>query len=335
MSDIREALQASFEQHAPETAETPQETRVEPAEIPQENLAESSTETAREAIERARDELGRFAPKQAETAPVKTPEPVVEARKPPASWKKDYYDHYQKLDPALQEYINQREEEYYRGVGSYKQQAEIGQQFLEATKPYEAHMRSLGVEPVQAFKALANADYTLRTADPVTRANMFAQLAQQYGVNLDDLGSQPIIDPTVQALQREIMSLKQSLNQVQGGFQQQQEQTYQQMITEAAKRLPHFDELRQTMAQIMNAGMAETLEEAHSKALRLTPELFDQVQAQQRQAEEQARLKQQAEAAAKAKATALQVRGGPSTALPDTQRGLRGAIESAWDNHTR
>ena len=321
--DLRDDLLASFDKVV--TEESPEVSAVN------DEVIAAPEETTQERSDRLRDELGRFAPKAAEAASVEVAEAVVEARRPPDSWKRDFHDHYAKLSPEVQDYINQREDEYRRGVGSYKQQAEIGQQFLEATRPYEAHMRSLGVEPVQAFKALANADYTLRTADPVTRANMFAQLAQQYGVNLDDLGSQPIVDPTVQVLQREIMSLKQSLNQVQGGFQQQQEQTYNQMISEAAQRLPHFDELRQTMAQILNAGMAETLEDAHSKALRLTPELFDQVQAQQRQSEQQARLKQQAEAAAKAKATALQVRGSPSTALPNAPQDRRSFIEAAFD----
>lgn len=339
MPEIAEALQAAFDKVESQGAEIPQpvtETAPEP-------------EVEKPAFDRPRDDLGRFSQhepykterqsieKAVEKAekPEETQEPVVEAKQPPKSWKKDYHEHWSKLEPAIQEYVLQREDEYYRGVGTYKQNAEVGQQFMEAARPYEAVMRSLNVTPVQAFQALANADYTLRTADRATKAQLFAQLAQQYGVDLTDVQAPPIIDPTVAELQKTIQDLRNELYQVKNSWETVQTSTLQAQIEDAAKRLPHFEELRPTMAQVMNAGLANTLEEAYDKALRLNPELFDQVTAQQRQAEEQRRLQEAAQAAAKAKAAAVQVRGSPSTALPATRTDLRSVLESAWDQSIR
>jgi hypothetical protein len=328
MPEIAEALQAAFDKVEAET----------PVEV---------VETEKPSFDRARDDLGRFSqhePYKTERAEKteKTENPVEQAQEekpqevkgPPKSWKKDYHDHWGKLDPAIQDYVLQREDEYYRGVGTYKQSAELGQQFMEAAKPYEPLMKQLGVNPVQAFQALANADYTLRTADRSTKAQLFAQLAQQYGVDLTDVQAPPIVDPSVAELQQTVMQMRQSLLQQQQMYEDLQRGMLEPQIQQYQTK-PHFEDLRPTMAQLLQNGMAQTLEDAYDKALRLNPQMFDEVQAQQRQAEEQKRLQEAAQAAARAKTVAVQVRGSPSTALPATRTDLRSALEAAWDQSIR
>jgi hypothetical protein len=195
-------------------------------------------------------------------------------------------------------------------------------------------MKQLGVNPVQAFQALANADYTLRTADRSTKAQLFAQLAQQYGVDLTDVQAPPIVDPSVAELQQTVMQMRQSLLQQQQMYEDLQRGMLEPQIQQYQTK-PHFEDLRPTMAQLLQNGMAQTLEDAYDKALRLNPQMFDEVQAQQRQAEEQKRLQEAAQAAARAKTVAVQVRGSPSTALPATRTDLRSALEAAWDQSIR
>lgn len=289
------------------------------------------------ASDRTRDEFGRFAPKQQaepsaveppaqETAPVE----AKPAKEPPKSWKRDYHEHWSKLDPAVQDYVMQREEEFYKGVGSYKQQAELGQQFLEAARPYEATFRSMGINPVQAFAALANADHTLRTSDPATKAQLFARLAQQYGVDLGQVQDPPQVDPALQHVHGTVQQLQQALRQQQAMYEELQRSMLEPTIQQYATK-PHFDDLRNDMAQLLNAGLAQSLDDAYDKALRMSP-FYEQQVAQQRQAAEQQRLQEAAKAAATAKARAVQVSGSPSTALPETKRDLRSALESAFDS---
>ena len=330
MPEIAEALQAAFDKvEAQEPKDTQPEQVVEPV---------VETEPAEPKDDRPRDEFGRFAPKEQgevkeEKQVISSPE-APQPKGPPKSWKKDYHEHWGKLEPAIQDYVLQREDEYYRGVGTYKQNAELGQQFLEAARPYEPLMRQLGVSPVQAFQALANADFTLRTADRATKAQLFANLAQQYGVDLTDVQAPPIVDPSVSELQQTVMQMRQAMLQQQQMYEELQRGMLEPQIQQYASK-PYFEELRPTMAQLLNTGMAQTLDDAYDKALRLNDQYFSEVQAQQRQSEEQRRLKEAAEAAAKAKAAAVQVRGSPSTALPDTKRDLRSALEQAWDNSIR
>ncbi len=287
--------------------------------------------------ERARDEQGRFAPKQ-ETQPepekqqqVAPETPAVKG--PPKSWKKDYHEHWSKLDPSVQDYVLQREDEYFRGVGSYKQQAEVGSQFLEAARPYEAQFRAMGVHPVQAFQSLMNADYRLRTSDPATKAQLFAQLAQQYGVDLGAVQNPPEVDPQAQHYNSTIQQLQAQIAQQQRMFEELQQSMLAPQIQQYAEK-PYFDELRLEMANLLNAGLAQSLDDAYDKALRLSPH-YETLVAQQRQEAEKARLQESAQAAARAKATAVQVKGSPSTALPDTRRDLRSLVEAAWDQNFR
>ncbi len=333
--ETRDALQAAFdkvtaEQPAAEVVDTPV---VETTGTDVEAKAEPKSE-------RARDDLGRFAAERKEAEAKlakldpKAEAPKVEPKTPPKSWKKEFHDHWGKLDPAVQDYVAQREDEYFRGVGSYKQNAELGQQFMEAAKPYEAILRSINVTPVQAFQSLANVDYVLRTGDPATKIRMLQSVAKTYGIPLDNIQETPQVDPNTAHLQGTIQQLQQKIAQLEGSWNGYQQTSIQSEI-EKFQAKPHFEELREPMAQLLNAGMAQDLNEAYDKALRLSPDLYEQTMAQQRQEAEQKRLREAAEVAAKAKASAVQVTGSPSTALAETPKGIRGALEAALDQYNR
>ena len=78
-------------------------------------------ETAEQAAQRARDEKGRFAKGEQQPAQAQQPAaPVVKARPPvPSTWKKEHRGHWDNIDPALAEYLVQRESEFASGVSTY------------------------------------------------------------------------------------------------------------------------------------------------------------------------------------------------------------------------
>jgi len=62
--------------------------------------------------------------------------------------------------------------------------------------------------------------------------------------------------------------------EVMGWKQQQEMQQNQQLLGEInqfSMKADHFEEARPTMIQLLQSGMAETLEEAYEKAIRLNP----------------------------------------------------------------
>lgn len=276
------------------------------AEIEQQEVAESPEPVKQE---RVRDEAGRFAAEEA--ANNQQPETKQEEeplwKRPPSSWKKDYHEVWKTADPRLQEYAWQREEQMRAGVEPLIQKAQFADQMHEVIQPYMNTIRGLGIEPTQAVKALMEADHTLRNSPPQQRLAYFQQLAQSYGINLGDQPMAPV-DNTVYSLQNELNKIRGEIGSWKEAQEQQQNQQLLGEINTFAQRAEYFEEARPAMIQLLNAGLAQTLDEAYDKAIRLTPELFETVQQQHNAKVQQQRSMEANRAAKAARAAAVSVR---------------------------
>jgi hypothetical protein len=245
------------------------------------------------------------APVSAEPAP----EPPVWER-PPASWKKDYHEVWTTADPKLKEYAWQREEEMKKGVEPLLSKAQFADQIQQAIEPYQNNLKTLGIAPPQAIKALMDADNVLRHGTPQQKAQMFSTLSQQYGVNLGEISNlqQQPVDPTVSMLQNELYSVR---NEVMTWKQQQEAAQNQALLGEIntfAEKAEFFEDARPTMIQLLNSGMAQNLDDAYNKALRLDEALSGKLQ-QSLQAKTEAAKRESANKAAKsARAAAVSVK---------------------------
>jgi hypothetical protein len=142
---------------------------------------------------------------------------------------------------------------------------------------------------------------------------------------------QQSVDPLVWQLQNE-------LNQVRGevmGWKQQQEMVENQSllneINQFSLKAEHFEDVRPTMIQLLQSGVAQTLDDAYDKAIRLDPNLFEQI-AKAQQAEAAAKqAKEQNRAVKTARAAAVSVRSatpGVNTAPKSSDR--RALLEEAF-----
>ncbi len=285
-----------------------------------------------------RDNTGRFAKPEPQPE-VEDEEPPV-WRRPPASWKKDYHEIWQKADPKMQEYAWQREEQMRAGVEPLLSKAQFADAMQEAITPYMNTIQGLGLQPEKAVAALMEADHKLRTSDPQTKMQYFMQLAQSYGINFGAMQGQVPQQPGVPqgGIDPMVYQLQNELNQVRGevmGWKQQQEmvenQTLLTEINQFSLKAEHFEDVRPTMIQLLQSGVAQTLEEAYDKAIRLDSDLYDQT-LKAKQAEEAAKQAQQANRAAKtARAAAVSVRSatpGVNTAPKAANR--RALLEEAF-----
>jgi hypothetical protein len=158
--------------------------------------------------------------------------------------------------------------------------------------------------------------------------HMFAQLARDYGVPIEHLNnpqvwqalqaSQPAPDP--RAIVKEEL------------LQMQLQQTIADFEGRAEKDFPHYNEVRQTMAGLLQAGMAADLESAYSKAIRMHDDIWDAEQHRKAQASEQ----QKRDALARAKTSAKSVKSSAPTGSGNTSRpstDLRSQIAEAFASH--
>jgi hypothetical protein len=273
------------------------------------------------------------APQEAQPVEAEEPEEAAEEpvwAKPPSSWKREYHEPWQAVDPKLREYIWQRDEETRNGVEPLRAKAQFAEQMQQAIQPYENTIRGLGIQPAQAVQALMQADHVLRTSPPEQKRAYLAQLAQQYGITLDGSEYYPPaggpVDPMIYNLQNELNSVR---GEIVGYKQQQEEAQNQTLLSEInsfADKAEYFEDARPTMITLLQSGVATTLEDAYEKAIRLNDDLFQKSQ-QSRQAEAETERKSAANRAAKAaKAAAVSVRSSTPGATTSTKAQDRRAL---------
>jgi hypothetical protein len=259
------------------------------------------------------------------------PEPPVWER-PPASWKKDYHEAWTTADPKLKEYAWKREEEMRAGVQPLLSKAQYADQMQQAIEPYMNNIRGLGIEAPQAVKALMEADNVLRHGSPQQKQQYFAQLAQQYGINMGDVQVQPT-DPNFYAIQNELAQVR---GEVLNWKQQQenaQNQALLQEINQFQTKAEYFEEARPTMIQLLNSGVAQDLDDAYQKAIRLDNDLFMKHQQASQGAADAAKREASNKAAKAARAAAVSVKSStPGAATSTKAQDRRSLLMEQFDN---
>lgn len=313
MSDLRSALESAFEDKTDEVPQT--ETVVNtPEPVSEEKPLETSAE------QRARDEAGRFAAKEsAPVTPPEEPKPI----KAPSSWKPAAQEAYLKAERGealtpeevriLTNEANRRESDFHRGVEEFKNHAQKARAYEAVIAPYQQTFQQLGVDAPTAIGALLKADHTLRYGDPATKAQYFQQLAQQYGVNLEQIQNPPQYDPQTQYLMQQLNELRQTQAQWHNSIQQQEQTRANQELEQFSQAgNAHFDAVRGDMADLLETGKATSLQDAYEKAVWMNPDIRQSLIEQQRS---EAQKKAMAEAQnLRAKTAAVSVKGSSPSA---------------------
>ena len=290
----------------------------------------------RELLSQQFDEVQNEAPVEAvkpqvEPEPEPAPEPPVWER-PPASWKKDYHEAWTTADPRLKEYAWKREEEMKAGVQPLLSKAQFADQMQQAIDPYMNNIRGLGIEAPQAVKALMEADNVLRHGSPQQKQQYFAQLAQQYGINMGDVQVQPT-DPNFYAIQNELAQVR---GEVLNWKQQQEAAQNQALLSEINQfqaKAEYFEEARPIMIQLLNSGVAQDLDDAYQKAIRLDNDLFTKHQQTSQGAADAAKREASNKAAKAARAAAVSVKSStPGAATATEAQDRRSLLMQQFDN---
>lgn len=304
-------------------------------------------ETPEQTAERVRDDKGRFAPKDAapqeqkeSPAPVETPAEVapVEARKPPSSWKKDYWNDYSKLDPRLQDYIEKRERDFANGVSTYKQEAERAREIQAALAPFQDELAQNNIPAGQWIQNLGRAHLTLAKGDPQAKLAMFQRLASDYNIpaklavqdqegNWQLMGQAPSPQFGPQDIER-IVSQKLQ--------EQSTQQTLSQFMADVPTKYPHFEVVRSTMIGLLQSGLAQDLPSAYEAAIQLPlhAEIREQEHQQRLQQDAAQKQEQQKAVVQKARSNAVSVKSATpaSTGASQGKKGLRDILSEQVDS---
>jgi hypothetical protein len=296
--DRRELLEAALDQAEDGTLETPVEKEIEVNDDPIQT-ENASEETSVEESDN-RDEKGRFKAQEASTDQDTAEEPDVVAEasdvpdeeiKRPTTWKKEYVEVWNKmqegkpLDKAefakFAEYANQRESEYKKGVSAYKAEADNARQLTEAIGQFTPELQKHGIHPVAWINNLGRAHYALANGTYEQKLNAFNRLAQDYGIQLNQdalqMPEQAYVDPYQQQLMQQLQATQQQVAQLSQIREQEENARLNQEIQRVSsdrERFPHFDMVREDMAQLLERGLAPNLETAYAKAVRMNDEAY-------------------------------------------------------------
>ena len=334
--DRRELLEAALDQAEEGTLEAPVEKEIEVNDDPiqAENASEEVSEESTD-----RDEKGRFKAKESDTESDQgaESEPVAEASdvpdeevKRPTTWKKEYVEVWNKmqegkpLDKAefakFAEYANQREAEYKKGVSAYKAEADNARQLTEAIGQFVPELQKHGIHPVAWINNLGRAHYTLANGTHEQKLQAFNRLAQDYGIQLTSdslqMPEQAYVDPYQQQLMQQLQATQQQVQQLSAIREQEENARLSQEINRVSsdrERFPHFEMVREDMAQLLERGLAQDLESAYAKAVRMNDEAYKLEQ--DRLLKSVSTQASKAQQVAKAKATAV----SPRSATPSGQ----------------
>jgi len=296
--DRRELLEAALDQAEEGTLEAPIENDIEVNNDPIQ--AENASEEASLEEGNNRDEKGRFTAQEAsaDQNTIEEPDMVAEASdvsdeeiKRPTTWKKEYVEVWNKmqegkpLDKAefakFAEYANQRESEYKKGVSAYKAEADNARQLTEAIGPFVPELQQQGIHPVAWINNLGRAHMILSKAPYDQKVQMFHRLAADYGIQLNSdslqMPEQAYVDPYQQQLMQQLQATQQQVQQLSAIREQEENARLTQEISRVSSNkvaFPHFEMVREDMAQLLERGLAQDLETAYAKAVRMNDEAY-------------------------------------------------------------
>lgn len=274
-------------------------------------------------IDAAVDSAVAEQPASGEAPPTETVEPEVKpeaALAPPKTWRAEALAKWETLPPEVQREVLKREEDIFKGLESYKADAQVGRSLNQVLSPYMPMLQQAGVNPLQQIESLMQAHHGLATGTPEQKQRFFSELARAYNVPLSGelVGEEPpFVDPQVAALQKEIAALKSKTS----AREQQEAATLRATLQKeidafaADPKNVYFDEVATDIAALLKSGTASTLAEAYEKAIWLNPATRAKEQARlTAEAEAKAKAEAEAKAAAAKKATAANVRSSPKSA---------------------
>lgn len=305
MSDLREALTSAFEStstdddslgHTSEgTTQVEESTSIESSESVQETPVNRKNTPKSVAQE---EEKGK-----AESPPTKEPESASNLQPKskdiaapakdtsPASWKGEVKALWGTLPPQVQGEISRREREFQKYIQDTSVARTVHGQISQILEPHMENFSKANLHPFAVVNELLNQGRVLWTGSPADKAKMAAKIVQDCGIDLElldqmlaqsiNLKKDPVANNIQELLQRELAPIKQFMQQTQQPTSKQDsgadDAAIMSEIQEFASKHPHFESVREDMADILelasSRGLQMSFEDAYNRALSFYPEL--------------------------------------------------------------
>jgi hypothetical protein len=116
----------------------------------------------------------------------------------------------------------------------------------------------------------------LSSAPQEQKVQMFQKLASDYGIQLNNMGQVQQLDPYAQQLMNQLNSVNQEVSVIKNRFAQEENNRLMGEIEsfKSGGNAPHFELVREEMAQLLELGKAQDLKTAYKLAVRINDEAW-------------------------------------------------------------
>ena len=244
-----------------------------------------------------------------------------QVRTAPKAWAKEQHEHWGKLDPKVQDYIELREKQMLDGLDQYKTDAQYAKQLRNVINPYGEFLKSQGVSEPEAIQYLLNAHYALTTGSPEQRAQLFEQLGRDLGITQSGNGQNGQNDPVMDLRKKVDTLLSDREAQQRASVQEKRQKADLETSTFAADPTNvHFNEVAQDMVPLVKAGYS--LKDAYETAVYRNPVTRQkELDRLSTEAKAKAAEKAKAEADAAKRAAGTNIRAAHTQTAPTEPKG--------------
>lgn len=310
-----------------------------------EHVEAAPTEPAKEA---AQAPAQAPAPVEAKAPPAPTDgergEVILDPAKPPQGWTATMKEKWASIPEDVRGEITRREQDMAAGVQRLNQQYEPLRQVGSALQTYEPYFAHIQKPPQQYLQELIPIEQTLALGNPAQKLDMLLNVADKYGVPLRNVldqamggklkdtiqeshrtfGTPPTLPPQVQD---ELNNLRQQMSNIQSSAAKNELDTF---IADNVAH-PFFDNVREDMAKLLEAGASTTYQEAYDIAVWRNPDLRARVVAVANGQQQAAGIQQRQAAAAVAVPPAAASIGRAPTAKDDGSGDVYDDVKRAWE----
>jgi len=215
------------------------------------------------------------------TPPVTADQPVTPEGKPaaplelkaPAQWKPAVREKWNMLPREVQEEVLRREADSMRLIGSVGQKIRMADEVSGHIQPFMDKLSENGVAPSAFLGDIFSTVKSLARGSPQEKAEVVANIVQSYGIDLRTLDA--VLTNRIQQ-PAEVTEARRLAARAQAVLDQQRNSVTQQSTVEAEKTIAAFSadpkheflgEVRELMADLIESGRVQTLDEAYSAAI--------------------------------------------------------------------
>jgi hypothetical protein len=330
---LRDTVAAAFDEDQKNTESTPEPVVAAPAKEPG-----APAPAAAAGATPAPDAPAPVAPAAAASATPAAPAPGAPPEiKAPAQWKPAIREKWSALPREVQEEISRRESDMLRLVGTVGQRMKMADQLNQTLAPYAQEFQQAGVDPMAFIGSTMATVQTLARGSEEQKAMVLAGLVKQYGINVGALDralsgviAAPPPDPNIVALHQRLAGIEQFTNQQMQNMQTQLRGNAAQTLESFAAdpKNEFFNDVRFEMANLIETGRAQSLDEAYQTAIWANPDtraILLQKDAEARASAANARAQQ-------ARRASSSVHGAPLAGVPVSNANdmsLRQSIEAS------